>query len=309
MIRRLSVRFTLLYSVISLLAIAGAAQQPATGIVPFGTYGGGPFDTVNLSNLDVHFSIPIFGKAGKGLPFSYSLGYDGLVWSPVASNGGSVWTPVSSSNWGWRAVTEAATGYMTYSSINTTPSCPVTYPYNYEKFTTIYSGFVYHDPSGAAHAVGGSITEVTINSSDCGTVGVTFSNLTNAVTADNSGYIINIVPALASWSIKVSARGGLTYVTPNINHATGPGTVSDPNGNQITINSSYVMTDTLNMTALSVSGDPPTPANSCAPAVTYTYTAPGGFGKSHSQLRRILDTNELQHLKWLQHHHGIPGNS
>src|ERR1700689_2630816 len=133
MTRRVYVYFTLLCSVMFLFNVVGMAQQPATGIFPFGPYGGGPFDTVNLSNLDVHFSIPIFGKAGKGLPFNYSLGYDGLVWSPVASNGGSVWTPVNSSQWGWRAVTEAATGYVTYSTVNSTPSCPVVDKYNYKK--------------------------------------------------------------------------------------------------------------------------------------------------------------------------------
>ena len=37
------------------------------------------------ANLDVHFSIPVFSRPGKGIPFSYSLGYDSLVWYPVTS--------------------------------------------------------------------------------------------------------------------------------------------------------------------------------------------------------------------------------
>jgi hypothetical protein len=36
--------------------------QPATGLVPFGSFSGGPFDIVNNGNLNVHFEIPIVNK-------------------------------------------------------------------------------------------------------------------------------------------------------------------------------------------------------------------------------------------------------
>ena len=65
----------------------------------FGSFGGGPFDTVNLGNLNVHFAIPVFNKAGRGTPFSYSWGYDSSVWYPVTSNGVTSWVHLS--NWGW----------------------------------------------------------------------------------------------------------------------------------------------------------------------------------------------------------------
>ena len=40
-----------------LLSSAGLAD-PVTGTPPLGSYAGGPFDSVNLANLNVSFSIP-----------------------------------------------------------------------------------------------------------------------------------------------------------------------------------------------------------------------------------------------------------
>ena len=56
---------------LSLLISGVAYAQVQTGTPPFGSFSGGPFDTVNNANLDVHFAIPIVNKAGRGLPFYY----------------------------------------------------------------------------------------------------------------------------------------------------------------------------------------------------------------------------------------------
>ena len=50
-------------------------------------------------------------------------------------------------------------------------------------------------------------------------------------------------------------------------NTTGASTVTDRNGNQISVNSANVWTDTLGTTALTISGTAPSP-------VSYTYTAP-----------------------------------
>src|SRR5580700_1831455 len=101
------------FLVVVLLAGVASAQV-ATGTPPFGSFGGGSFDTVNLGNLNVHFAIPVVHKAGRGMPFGYDLSYDGSVWVPVSSNGVTQWQPVY--NWGWRGSTEAQAGYMSYST-------------------------------------------------------------------------------------------------------------------------------------------------------------------------------------------------
>src|SRR5216684_1054598 len=84
------------------LTVTGCAfGQVATGMPPFGSFGGGPFDTVDLGNLNVHFAIPILHKAGRGLPFNYDLSYDSSVWTPVGSSGSQSWQPAA--NWGWQS--------------------------------------------------------------------------------------------------------------------------------------------------------------------------------------------------------------
>lgn len=277
MIRRFVLFSALICVVLLAEAVCSLAQQPATGLPPLASFGGGPFDVVNLANLDVHFAIPVFNRAGRGIAFNYSLGYDSLVWVPQAPNGASVWTPVASSsgsgpiyNWGWRAVTEAATGYVSYATFTWSQSCQ-TGPLTYGITTSTWGGLVYHDPSGGFHTLppgNNSITEVSITSSSCGTVGTTISPVMKAVPQDNSGYIVSTSSSSALGPATVSAQGGVTIVTPSVGASTGAGSVTDANGNQISINSSGVITDTLG-TALTVSGTPP--AN-----VTYTYTAPSG---------------------------------
>jgi hypothetical protein len=65
-----------------ILATSVASAQVATGIPPFGSFGGGPFDSVNLGDLNVHFAIPVLHKAGRGMPFIYDLSYDSSLWTP-----------------------------------------------------------------------------------------------------------------------------------------------------------------------------------------------------------------------------------
>jgi hypothetical protein len=118
-----------------------ATSQTATGTPPFGSFGGGPFDTVNLANLNVHFAIPVLHKAGRGIPFNYDLTYDSSVWYPSSCSGGTpCWLPVP--NWGWRGTTEVTTGYVSYQdTVTTVGSC--------EKDSYAY---FYHDPLGVSHA-------------------------------------------------------------------------------------------------------------------------------------------------------------
>src|SRR5437879_797767 len=89
-------------SVVLILAGLSSAQV-ATGTPKFNSFGGGPFDTVNLGNLNVHFAIPIVQKAGRGLPFTYSLAYDNSIWTPVSTNGTQSWQ--HSGAWGWQNAT------------------------------------------------------------------------------------------------------------------------------------------------------------------------------------------------------------
>jgi hypothetical protein len=78
---------------------ATSAQNPGTGLYSFSSFDSRGFDSINIGNLNTHFEIPIVSKQGRGINFSYSLVYDGLVWSPTVANGGTYWTP--DSGWGF----------------------------------------------------------------------------------------------------------------------------------------------------------------------------------------------------------------
>ena len=65
------------------LGVAPLAAQVQTGLYPYGSFDNVGFDSIDRGSLNVHFSIPVVSKPGRGLGFSYQLVYDGLVWSPV----------------------------------------------------------------------------------------------------------------------------------------------------------------------------------------------------------------------------------
>src|SRR6266480_7805846 len=104
-------RIAFLLSVAAICVPQPALSQVATGTPRFNSYGGGPFDTVNLGNLNVHFGVPILHKAGRGMPFSFDLAYDSSVWKPVTVGATTQWTPAT--NWGWQQ--KPHLGYITYS--------------------------------------------------------------------------------------------------------------------------------------------------------------------------------------------------
>lgn len=102
-------------ALVAMIIVLGAgitSAQVATGAPKFGSFGGGPFDSVNLGNLNAHFSIPVLNKSGRGVAFSYDLAYDSSVWTPAVVSGSTVWQPAP--NWGWQGQTEVATGYISY---------------------------------------------------------------------------------------------------------------------------------------------------------------------------------------------------
>ena len=134
---------TFMFIVLSAMSSSSRAQV-TTGVPAFSSLGGGTFDRVNNSNLNVLFQIPVVNKAGRGLPFNYALAYNSSILTPVGASGSQAWTP--SSNWGWGAATSAATGYVTLTSY--LASC---YSNGYQVYFWVYSNWTYVDPSGAGH--------------------------------------------------------------------------------------------------------------------------------------------------------------
>jgi len=244
--------------VLALLIVASTVVtgQVAKGTPAFGSYGGGPFDIVNLGNLNVRFAIPILHKAGRGLPFAYDLSYDSSVWTPTSVNGVMTWVP--DSNWGWRGWTEAQVGWISYVK-HRGGSCGAG-----NGIWFYWDTYVYHDKLGIGHPYSG------IASTDCNGNFTGFSMLAN----DGSGYTLAVAGQLATDVTITTALGVVTNPPTSIKGNTGgAGTQKDANGNQITLSSDGTQFfDTLSSTTPVLTVSSPSPPVSS----TLTYTAPSG---------------------------------
>ena len=245
MIIRASHAFWQLAVILALFPLSASAQV-ATGSPPFASIGGGAFDTVNLANLNVHFGIPVVNKAGRGIPFSYTLVYDSSDWYPVTSGSTQVWTPVA--NFGWAGQTQASTGYVSYFA-GTTECFD---GHNHYSMPTA-NAFVYHDSFGATHSF------------STGVLGGCTGKELIVASNDGSGYTIDAGVGLGT----IYTRSGQT-INPPLNTGTGSGTAVDSNGNEITVSGS-TFTDTLGTTALTISGQ----GTSTSP-LQFQYTSPHG---------------------------------
>ncbi len=84
------------------------AQEPARGFPPYGSFQDGQFDSVNLENLNVSFSIPIVSVPGRGLNLSHALTYNSLIWYQLPNGYGKSWY------WADGMLTEPGPGNILY---------------------------------------------------------------------------------------------------------------------------------------------------------------------------------------------------
>jgi len=251
----------LLVSLIYVLTVVPAFPQ-ALGTPPYGSFGGGSFDVIDLGNLNVHFTIPVFQRQGRGKSFYYNISYDSTIWTPTTSGGVTSWTPAG--GWGWRSQTDAATGYI---------PAPATLQGSCRWFDgrfwhteywikSTYSGFV--DPLGTFHQVRGLV--LLTGAPDCtGEV----DSITKTAT-DGSGWTVTVPTGT------VTSRSGVVWNVP-VGTTSGAAKITDTNGNQITTSDGKTFYDSLSSTTpvLTISGNAPSP-------VTYTYTSPNQTPASYT---------------------------
>jgi len=251
-----------------LLAPTASAQTyVTTGTPPFGSFSGVP-DIIDNANLNVHYTIPILQKAGRGTDFSYSLGYDSSIWYQVNNGSKIVWLPVPA--WGWSQGLASGGAYVLYSIAYQSASCgPPGYGYSYDEWT--FSNFTFYDSVGTPHYFPASATYIQDNGGTlgCPTPG---SSDPNGIVAQADVYTISLGPAGAG-SISMNSLNGPSGGSINVPFVTTPpglsvptSSVTDRNGNKITV-SNGVYTDTLDTTALTIANGTTT---------TYSYTAPSG---------------------------------
>jgi hypothetical protein len=217
------------------------------------------------------------------MPFQYNLGYNSSVWYPTSVSGTKVWTPVNL--FGWGADTEAATGFISFTKTTTiVPNYGGAFPGQGELLPTCsittYGDWTYYDPLGISHAFNGS-TQSVFGDDGCPD---NSSNFTE-IASDGSGYTLNVSIFTRA---TIASSGGKTIVPASTDSRAG--TVTDSNGNEISVDTSGHFTDTTGNVALTIAGTAPsahtftykdTSGNSRTVTMSYqTYTVQTAFGCS-----------------------------
>jgi RHS repeat-associated protein len=218
------------------------AQAAGTGFPLFNSFAQHETDTVNEGNLNVILQIPIFSKAGRGLPLNYVLSYNTVNWYPALSpiNNVYYWTWPGT---GWSLVSpnisssQPIAGHITFTRVFYSHACNGSGLWQ-------RTNYVYDDPSGGSH----SFSTLVATEADCN--GVSHGSSTQS-TSDGSGYTLTIDNNLAA--IITTADGKLIHPDGSNPNVALAGLITDTNGNQVNnvgnpFNSS--LQDTLGVTAL-----------------------------------------------------------
>jgi RHS repeat-associated protein len=247
-------RLLLLVAIFAFASGPGSTSaQVKTGTPPFGSFGGGP-ESINLANLNVHLTVPVIHKAGRGADFKYDLNYDSAVWGTAVVNGTPTWQIVN----GW-TTSILPLGYLLEKTRISTGPCSV----GKGRWVQTINTFSYVDGLGTLHPY----TAQWGSYSGCGQ-NITYAGSQSAV--DGSGYTLSVTGGTVN---QLADRTGRILNVPV--NTTGSSTLTDRNGNQISLSSSNVWTDTLGTIALTVSGIAPNPT-------TFTYTPPSGPSASYT---------------------------
>ncbi|MHB8413613.1 MAG: RHS repeat domain-containing protein [Candidatus Acidiferrales bacterium] len=244
-------RSSLIFLFVFALLPAAAVAQVQTGTPPFGSFGGGP-DVINLANLNFHIAVPVLSKQGRGIPFTFDVTQDSSVWYPVTSNGTTSWQPVA--NWGWNQ-SEANIGFVTY-TVGSSGHLTRCGDYYAGITTTIYSNWAYNDGFHTSHPF--AMETMTTDNTCTNTITTTSAQ---ATASDGSGYTLSATGDRVTQLVDTQGN--------NINPASGAGSITDRNGNLISLSNNGVITDTLGKTALTIAG-----AGTPSSPITFTYQAP-----------------------------------
>jgi hypothetical protein len=201
---------------------------------------------INLANGNLHLEIPIASVSQRGsIGFTAKFVYDGRVWKIVNNGSSKSWQPtnVPNSTMGWRFVTTADAGAMTYNAANISCGGSNTYPQ--------YTNFVWSAPDGTRHL----FYLTTQKPGGCNAQDIPTAQ---GYAQDSSGYYLSLT---SYTNATIYARDG------TIVHADGQSayTVKDNNGNYFSLDANGNVIDTVGRTvATYVTGSScPAPANYC----------------------------------------------
>jgi hypothetical protein len=256
--------------IVTTISALGYGQTFQTGIPPFASVDGGP-DSINLADNSVHWSFPIFSRAGRGIPLSFELVRDTTGWGQQPIAGGTGWFPL---------LGDYIPGNSSLAAVLTLPTCTdgsgAKHTYTYRNFSS------FQDLQGNSHPLGLLIQYSNVPSprGTCPTAQTTVSGMVT----DGSGITVTIgltcpgstTSSTGCASLTATLRDGSVMSWPS----GGSPTWTDSNGNRITYNftsgSLSSITDTLGTTALTYSYP--------SGARNGTYTSPAGVSATVTML-------------------------
>jgi len=308
------------FDVASLIPLPASAQAPGTGTPPFSSFSGGSGDLINLGDLNVHLTVPIIHKPGRGLPFDFDLAYDSTVWTPKFQGQVFQWQPVQNlGSWGWTVASSEA-GYFTHNTSQQGVCQPPGWSHPLA-YAITEDSWVYWDGSNTPHAFNGYHKYWQSNppggADQCGNSWfASISTINNEAAPDVSGYSLTVgdnytypgccpppPPTFQDVVNLYSRDGTLINVPINPSTPTATGSLRDRNGNIISFNNGS-FTDTLGTNVLTISGTPPSPP--CNSSVTYTYTPPSGTGVAISVTYRQYNVRTNFQISGTSEYPGTP---
>ncbi len=195
---------------LALLPVSLCAQNTGTGLLPFGSYTQGGFDTINNQNLNAFLAIPIASSAGRGLPLHLALTYNTQIFRIA----GGIVFPATNWGWLWDMPPGGNAGYTIHSwqAKCLVPGSPL--------FTTVtqYSGYFYVDALGTTH----SFPSISRTYSQCYN---TWSGTSSQYATDATGYYMTTGSCFGCYLPSVTGPGGQQL---------GSTTAVDANGNYVT---------------------------------------------------------------------------
>lgn len=257
---------------ITLALLAGIYCMPSVAQGYLYLYGSPTFNTpstveqgfVNLANGNLHIEIPLASFPQRGrIGFSAKLVYDSRIWTQVFNGTSIVWSPtnVANSQGGWRFVTTADKGTVSYASSQDIACDDGIHTY----YTNTYGPFFWTDPSGTQHTF--PITTWTWPPGNLCPGGGPGQSTGDAFASDSSGLHMYVT---GYFRANVFAKDGTQVYNSNTSFQ-----VKDANGNYTTASNGNVV-DTLNRTPVTsaVNGNTTTYSvlNSQGSTSTFTVT-------------------------------------
>jgi RHS repeat-associated protein len=207
---------------------------PPVGIPVGSTITTDGMDTVSLSNLAIHFNVPLRAKQGRGIPFSFNLSFDNQTYGTKFLSGGvqQEWTLVTSTHPFNSPIGTIHLTQFTNQSCIVISNPPRNPPQKVSY--TLYEIISYTDSDGTSHPFGPSGEGLFFASNSLVQTAckLAYGQGASGIASDGSGIFVsaNLNSGTITYPNGTIIKAPL-YGLPSLPPGPGPYTITDSNGN------------------------------------------------------------------------------